>query len=408
MFIVKSIKETQALLVKKCENYPLNVTIINVDDALGYVTSETINSSIDIPHFNRSTVDGYAVIHNIVSHANSSSPIPLKNLGSVQMGKECSFTLDDDNTVYVPTGGHLPHNATGVVMIENTDQLGDEILINKSVSKWENVLLKGSDIKENTPIILKNQRITPTRIGALKAAGIKTLKVYEKLKAIVISTGDEITDDLPLEIGEVLDINTHTIKHYLTKANVDVVDQVIIRDDFKLFESTVKKALDSYDIIFASGGSSVGDRDYTYKVMESLNADIFVHGINIKPGKPTVLAKHNNRLFVGLPGQPTSAYMVLQTLFPTINNAIYHLDEPIFKPYIEGTLSQNIASAQGRTTYQLVTIEMNTQLIVHPVHSKSGMIRALKDAYGYIVIEAGEEGYTKGDIVRVYSLGGSQ
>ncbi len=406
MFIVKSIEDTKKLLVQKCQDYPLKTAKVNVEDALGHVSSETVYSTIDIPHFHRSTVDGYAVIHEIASQASQSSPVPLKPLGSVEMGKPCKDTLDENTTIYVPTGGHIPANATAVVMIENTDPLGDEILINKRVSKWENVLLKGSDVKQNTPIILKNQRITPTRIGALKAAGVDTINVFQKLKAILLSTGDEITDTLPLSIGEILDINTHTIKHYLTQANVDVVDTIVIRDDFTLFEKTIKNALETYDLVFASGGSSVGDRDYTYNVMAALNADVFVHGINIKPGKPTVLAKHNHRLFIGLPGQPTSAYMVLQTLFPTIYRAIYGLDELDITPYIEGILSQNLASAQGRTTYQLVTVEMGQPLLVHPIHSKSGMIRALKDAYGYIVMDAGDEGYSKGDTVRVYRLGG--
>ena len=405
MFIVKSIKEAKRLLNQKCENYSLETIRIDVDQALNYISAETITSSIEIPHFQRSTVDGYAVIHSVVSLASAQSPINLELLGSVEMGKACKYILDEQSTVYVPTGGEIPHNATAVVMIENTDTLGNDILISKRVSKWENVLLKGSDIQENTVVIHKNQRLTPTRLGALKAVGVEQITVYKKLKTLVISTGDEITDQLPLGIGEVLDINTHTIKHYLQNKHVDVVKTHVIKDNFEEFKSAILKGFEDHDLIVASGGSSVGDRDYTYKVMETIGADIFVHGMNIKPGKPTVLATYKNKLFIGLPGQPSSAYMVLQTLFPTIYKAIYALDDLLLEPYVEGVLTQNVASAQGRTTYQLVMIEEAYPLNVVPLHSKSGMIRALKDAYGYIILEAGAEGYSKGEIVKVYRLG---
>ncbi len=405
MFIVKSIKEAKRLLNQKCENYSLETIRIDVDQALNYISAETITSSIEIPHFQRSTVDGYAVIHNVVSLASAQSPINLELLGSVEMGKACKYILDEQSTVYVPTGGQIPHNATAVVMIENTDTLGNDILISKRVSKWENVLLKGSDIQENTVVIHKNQRLTPTRLGALKAVGVEQITVYKKLKTLVISTGDEITDQLPLGIGEVLDINTHTIKHYLQNKHIDVVKTHVIKDNFEEFKSAILKGFEDHDLIVASGGSSVGDRDYTYKVMETIGADIFVHGMNIKPGKPTVLATYKNKLFIGLPGQPSSAYMVLQTLFPTIYKAIYALDDLLLEPYVEGVLTQNVASAQGRTTYQLVMIEEAYPLNVVPLHSKSGMIRALKDAYGYIILEAGAEGYSKGEIVKVYRLG---
>ncbi len=405
MFIVKSIKEAKRLLNQKCENYSLETIRIDVDQALNYISAETITSSIEIPHFQRSTVDGYAVIHSVVSLASAQSPINLELLGSVEMGKACKYILDEQSTVYVPTGGQIPHNATAVVMIENTDTLGNDILISKRVSKWENVLLKGSDIQENTVVIHKNQRLTPTRLGALKAVGVEQITVYKKLKTLVISTGDEITDQLPLGIGEVLDINTHTIKHYLQNKHVDVVKTHVIKDNFEEFKSAILKGFEDHDLIVASGGSSVGDRDYTYKVMETIGADIFVHGMNIKPGKPTVLATYKNKLFIGLPGQPSSAYMVLQTLFPTIYKAIYALDDLLLEPYVEGVLTQNVASAQGRTTYQLVMIEEAYPLNVVPLHSKSGMIRALKDAYGYIILEAGAEGYSKGEIVKVYRLG---
>ncbi len=405
MFIVKTIEETKRLLQKHCKDYPLKTETIPVDEALNRVSAQTAYSTIDIPHFERSTVDGYAVMHEAVAFASAQSPVPLKFLGSVDMGKSTPYELDENSTVYVPTGGQLPKNTTAVVMIENTDTLDSEVLINKKVSKWENILLKRSDIAKDQPVIETNQVLTPPRIGALKAAGIKKVCVYKKLTALVLSTGDEITDSLPLKMGEILDINTHTVKHYLTEKHIDVVDTVVIKDDFDTFKTHITEGMHKYDLVIASGGSSVGEHDYTYHVMKAIGADIFVHGVNIKPGKPTVLAKYNQKLFVGLPGQPTSAYMVLQTFFPIIYHAIHQIQEPIITPYVEGVLTQNIASVGGRTTYRLVSLSQDTPYKVTPYHGKSGTISSLKDAYGYVILNAGEEGYQKGETVRVYKLG---
>ncbi len=405
MFIVKSIEETMKLLQTHCQNYPLKTVTLPLEEARNRITAEDIPSTMEIPHFHRSTVDGYAVTHKAVAFAGAQSPVPLRLIGEVEMGKPSHHKLDDQTTVYTPTGAHLPENATAVVMIENADTLGPDILINKKVAKWENVLMKGSDIQKGDMVVQKHQKLTPMRIGALKAAGVDSVTVYKKPTALVLSTGDEITDEAPLEIGEILDINTHTVKHYLEDKNIDVVKTKVVKDDFDAYKQAVLEGMKHYDLVVASGGSSVGEQDHTYHVLQEIGADIFVHGVNIKPGKPTVFAKQENRLFIGLPGHPTSAYMVLQTFFPTIYNTIHAVKEPLIRPYVEGRLTQNVASAQGRTTYQLVKIEPEVPLKVVPIHAKSGMIASLKESYGYIILHAGDEGSQQGDIVRVYKLG---
>ncbi|MFW6319064.1 MAG: molybdopterin-binding protein, partial [Bacillota bacterium] len=146
-------------------------------------------------------------------------------------------------------------------------------------------------------------------------------------------------------------------------------------------------------------------KDYTYQILKDLHANIFVHGVNIKPGKPTIFAMLNQKLFVGLPGQPTSAYMVLNTFFPTIDKAIHHLKTPLYEPYVEGIITHNVSGAQGRKTFQLVTINGTSPIQVTPLFAKSGMITSLSKAYGYIIIESGEEGLLKGEVVKVYRLG---
>lgn len=408
MFIVKSIDETIKIIKDNFNDYILRKMIIKVEDSLNYISACDILSLENVPHFDRSIVDGYAVDFNSVKLATNAAPSILKLNGEVLMGQEAKSIITSDSTVYVPTGGHLPKGANSVVMIENTDRLNDEIIVNKSVSIWENVLKMGSDISIGTNIISKNTLITPLVIGALKSIGIEEIEVYDFLSVSLISTGDEIVKNKQkLEIGEIRDINSFTVSNYLKNKNVIINDSVIINDNFKQYKEAVIRGFENSDIVIASGGSSVGDKDYTYDILKKLGADILVHGINIKPGKPTIIAKYNNKLFFGLPGQPTSAFFVLNTFINTIINTIYHIKNVMPIPYIEAILQINVHSVTGRRLYQLVKVEYNenNELIAIPLFAKSGMINALKEASGYIIINEFVEGYDALKTVKVYKLG---
>lgn len=406
MFLVKTIDETMKLLKDNFSDYMLDKKIISLDDALNYVCCEDIISLEEVPHFNRSVVDGYAVDFNSVKLSTSSTPSILKLTGEVLMGHESFGKITKDTTIYVPTGGHLPFGANAVVMIENTEKLGNEIIINKSVSIHENVLLKGTDVAINQLIVAKNTLVTPLIIGSLKAIGIKDIKVYEKLTATVISTGDEIVKDaLKLNIGEIRDINTYTINNHLINKNITIKESLIINDDFSKYKAAILKGFETSDIVFTSGGSSVGEKDYTYAILKDIGAEILVHGINIKPGKPSIIAKYKNKLFFGLPGQPTSAFFVLNTFINEVISVIYKTNNMIPTPYFEARLDKNVHSSTGRRMYQLVNIKVvNNEFIATPLFAKSGMIHSLTLASGYIIVDEFSEGYDKGSIMRVYRL----
>lgn len=408
MFLVKSIDETIKIIRDNFDKYQLITKTIKLEDSLNYVAAKDIYSLEYVPHFDRSIVDGYAVDFNSVKLASSTTPSILRLSGEVEMGKESQYKVTENTTVYVPTGGHLPSGANSVVMIENTDTLLDEIIINKSVTMWENVLKMGSDIKKGQKIISSNTRITPLVIGALKSIGIREIKVFEKLSVTLISTGDEIVEDRDtLKIGEIRDINTFTIGNHLKNKDILIDESVIINDNFELYKNTVLKGFKNSDIVISSGGSSVGEKDYTFDILKDLGATVLVHGVNIKPGKPTIIAVYKNKLFFGLPGQPTSAFFVLNTFIDEIINTIYHIDNIYPTPYIEATLELNVHSTSGRRMYQLVKVTKNSEgkLIATPLFAKSGMINALKEASGYIIIDEFVEGQSSGDNVKVYRLG---
>lgn len=405
MFTVKSIEAVHSLIIDASKHVHLNVETIPTHDALHRVLAEDVTSTIDIPHFHRSTVDGYALMHTSVSLASASSPIPLSLKGSVVMGQACSYTIDEQSTVYVPTGGHIPKEATAVVMMEHTETLGSEILIQKKVAKWENILAQGADLTQGKPFLPKGTKLTERHLGALEAAGVKSVTVYQKPRVFILSTGNEISQTLPLAIGQVLDINTFTIQGYLKAKGLETIETCLIKDDVKHYQDTLEKAMKHHDIVIASGGSSVGEEDFTLAALKAIGAHVFVHGINIKPGKPTLLAHKDQALFFGLPGQPTSAYMVLQTFFPTIHQAIHGMNLTNQRPYIEAELTQNVPNTGGRTTFQLVSLTQGTLPKAIPIHAKAGMITSLMKADGYIILDATQEGASQHERVRVYRLG---
>ena len=249
--------------------------------------------------------------------------------------------------------------------------------------------------------------MTGVQTCALPIFGINKILVFEKLSSLVISTGDEIVKDKStLNIGEIRDINTYTISNHLSSKNIIVNESIIINDNFIEYKNAVLKGFESSDIIFSSGGSSVGEKDYTLAILRDIGAKILVHGINIKPGKPSIIAKYNNKLFFGLPGQPTSAFFVLNTFINVIINTIYNIDSVIPIPYFEARLDSNVHSPTGRRMYQLVNIKSkDKEYIATPLFSKSGMIHSLTLANGYMIIDESSEGYTENSIVKVYRLG---
>lgn len=401
MFQVKTLDEVYALIDREYHNYPLEEQEITVESAYGYVLSKDVFSVETVPHFNRSTVDGYACISKVVQQAKTQSGVLLEMVGTVEMGHECHTEISEYQCMYVPTGGHLPKHADCVVMIEHTDTVGNHVFIEQGVSKWENVFLKGTDIKKGELLFSKGMKINERVIGSMLACGIQTVNVYRKLNVSIISTGDELTISKELKIGQIRDINTYTIKNALLD-KVNVISTKVVPDDITTYKNAIYDGFLQSDIVIASGGSSVGEKDYTKQIMTELSANVFVHGIHIKPGKPTVLATYHQKAFIGLPGQPLSAYIVLHVLIDRYLQNMYH-SKKVIPSYRMGVLQQSVHSTSGREQIQIVHIDEENR--VHPLFSKSGMIYQLSNANGYIVVENNLEGIDANTVVRVYSFG---
>lgn len=399
MFNVKTIDEAREI-INGIDFTPNKITLDTVD-SLGYVISKSILSKEEVPAFNKSTVDGYACKYDDVKLTNEGSPVLLKLVGSIDMGQTSNHKLKSGEAYYVPTGGFLPSGTEVMVMIEHTEVLKDEVLIYRKHSMNQNMILKGQDIKPNTELVSENTRITPRVIGALMSQNIRKVEVFDTLSFSVISTGDEITDQDTIQLGQVRDINTHSVSAYLQEKGCIVTSKEIIQDDFNKYKESIVRGFESSDVVITSGGSSVGEKDYTFRILEDIGADVLLHGLNLKPGKPTIIATYKGKIFIGLPGHPMSAYMVMHFIMDMVLKTVYNQVD-YGRPYLELELTENVNNNSGRTLAQLVSI---SKTHATPMHFKSAMVNVLKDAYGYILIDQNNEGLYKGDSVRVYKLG---
>lgn len=371
---------------------------VSISNCLGRILFEDVISNENIPAFNRSTVDGYALKASNTFGSSESSPAQLRVVGEVFMGKKAEIELGEDECVKISTGGMLPSSANSVVMVENTDcSFPEYCLVQKAVSPFENVIKKGDDIKEKDIVLKKGTTITSREIGILAALGINRISVAKKIRVGIISTGDEIVPiDSQIQFGKIRDINTHILSSLMKELGCDSTEYGIIKDDYDSILTELKIAVNENDIVLISGGSSAGIRDMTADIISSLGK-VYFHGIAIKPGKPTILGKVQNTVVFGLPGHPMAAYFVSLRFVKSLIDTI--LCKESTEKIFYGQLTQNISSNHGREEIVCVKIIGNK---VQPYFGKSGGISLLSKSDGYIIIDRNLEGLKQGDEVQVF------
>ena len=375
---------------------------VDVDQSLGKMLSEDIVSSEESPLYNRSTVDGYAVNITDVSASTQSIPSFLNIVGNIKMGEMPTVKINKGECAYVATGALIPEGANAVVMIEHVDVLKDQLAVYNPVANNENIILKGEEIKVGQTVAKKGDIIDPIKISIFSSLGIAKVPVYEKIKIAIISTGDELIDPSEkAELGKIRDINTNMLKAISQKYDFDVIYSYRIKDDLETLKGEIKKASDIADVVLLSGGSSVGVRDYTNEAIESLG-EIILHGVAIKPGKPTCIAKVNNKLVFGLPGNPFAALLVYKELCCDV---IYSLRGYVLKPKTYAFVKTNFHSTPGRTTLQPVSLLVEgDKVYAEPLFLKSSHLATMLKADGYIKISADSEGVYANTLYPVYDF----
>ena len=404
--------------------------ILDTRLSLGRVTGEDIVAGHPLPEFPRSTVDGYAVRAQDTYGSSESMPGYLTLVGEILMGTSASVKIALGTCALIHTGGMLPGGADSVVMLEDTQTVQsrkmqnykvNEIEITHAVAAGENILQVGEDVMTGDVVIKCGSMIRPAEVGGCMALGIVQLRVAIKPKVGIISTGDEIIDpEEQTSAGQVRDINSFTLAALIESAGGEPVLYGILKDDLDLLTSVARKAINECDAVVITAGSSASSRDTTVDAIRRLGKpEVLVHGINIRPGKPTILSVCKGKAVIGLPGNPVSALVVASVILVPLIKSYLGLTSIRVQSTVLAKLMINIASQAGREDWIAVKLIPNSKKLpsdiqkkseeefscfAEPIFGKSNLIFSLVAADGLIRIPMERTGISAGEIVEVIPM----
>lgn len=377
---------------------PLGVEEVDIGDSFGRVLAEDIYSGVDVPPFDRSAMDGYAVRSSDIFGASEITPVRLRVVGIIDPGCRFPGSIGSGEAMEVSTGAPIPKGSDAVLMVEYTKRSGDEVIAYRSVTPGENIVSAGSDIMLGELALMRCTLIGEREVGVLAAIGLSRVRVYRRPRVAIISTGNELRPPgIRLSFGEIYDINSYTIGHAVRRAGGDPIMLGIAGDSVEDIRGLVEKGLEVGDLVIISGGTSAGLTDITYRVLSDIGPPgVIVHGLKVRPGKPTVIAvSRDGKLVIGLPGYPSSALMIFHLIVrPIIEKMLCLYAE---NPVIRARLAMRVEGAKGRRLLMPVSlVDVGNYIAAYPLPSESGAISTLSRADGYIVIpesvEFAEEG----------------
>ena len=391
---IKKIEEKYGLIKPKGEES------VHLKQALGRVLSKEIFAMVDSPPFDRSEVDGYAVNHLDLVGADESNPLKLKIIGKSVVSKIPEFYIERGECAEISTGAPIPKGATAVVMVEYTKRTENEVIFYKSVSSGENIAFAGSDVMMGDTTLRKGTVISSRHIAVLASLGFKYVYVFKKLNVGIISTGNEIVE--PGEIlppGNIFDINQYSIGARLQELGVNVNYYGIVKDDYNSIRDIILKALEENDIVITSGSTSAGEGDVIYRVIGDMG-ELIVHGLKIKPGKPTIAGIVNQKLVFGLPGFPFSSIVAFEFFVRRIISMMSGINDSPQK--IRGELAVRVNSSKNFSEFIPVSIiSRNGKYRVYPVYGNSGSVSTMLYADGIMNINEGTNFIDENELVDI-------
>jgi molybdopterin molybdotransferase len=403
---IKESEEAKEIIQEKFdEYYSPQSEIIDIADSYERITFSDIKSRIDFPPFDRSLKDGFAINAEDSYGVNEENPKRLKVIDFLEAGSFTDKTVEPGTTVEISTGAPVPDGANAVVMVEfanresdNPDLASDEVEILTSVTPSQDIGKKGSDVQAGQVILEKNKLLNPPKIGVIAAQGIDTVEVYKKPVVGVISTGNELlTNQEEIKPGKIYDVNSEMIKAGVESCGAEGRTLGIVKDVYDDLKAKITESLKECDILLCSGGTSAGVGDNIRQILDEIGT-VYIHGITVQPGKPTILGVVDGKIVIGLPGNPVSAIVIFNVFVaPSIKKLAGFVDEQPHKT-IKGKLARRIHSPIGRMQYQLVRVEDG---IVYPIFKDSGAIFSLASAAGYTKVSKQTEMVEEGEEVEV-------
>jgi molybdopterin molybdotransferase len=370
--------------------------------ALGRVISRDETSSRNIPFFNNSAMDGYALRHADVKSASAVSPAILELIGESKAGTRFSKRVTKGAAVKIMTGAVMPDGADAVVKVEDVKEKDGFVYFNRPVSRLQYVRHSGEDIKEGGIVLKKGRRLKPADIGILSSLKRRTVTVYKRPTVAILCTGDELIEiDDNYEPGRVVSSNLYSLSAQVEEAGGIPVNLGIVKDDKKELLKKLKKGL-KYDFLLTSGGISMGDYDYVKEALEEIGAENRIFKVYMRPGKPFSYFVCNNTRIFALPGNPVSCMVSFEIFVrPAIRKAVGI--ERIFNRKVDAVLQENIKKEKGYKFFVRGIIKnVKDGYSVKPTGPQgSGILRSMSLANGLIAADEGREILTKGETVKV-------
>lgn len=368
---------------------------------LGRVLAENVYASAYIPNFDRSTVDGYAVKVEDVIGCSDSSPTKLKLVGESKMGEHTVVQITNGQCAYVPTGGEVPSGTEAMVMLEYTKELEDGLIgICKSCSVGTNMIFRGEDMKPGDLVISAGKRLKIADTGTLAAMGIVQVAVMQNPRVGIISTGDELVlaSEPLMKVGLIRDVNAPMLVHAIQSNGGEPHDYGIVKDDQQAISALVQKAIVECDLLLISGGTSMDTKDAVTAVIGELG-EVIVHGITVKPGKPTIFGSIQGKPVFGLPGNPVSAYFTFHLFVRPLLHSLQGtkaVDRKVTAP-----LALTVVTNHGREEYVPIILKDG---YAQPVIIKSGLITTVSCADGFMRVPRDWNEVKQGELVEVTLL----
>jgi putative molybdopterin biosynthesis protein len=384
-----SLEETKPLFFNRIEKYNKK-EMIPTEKSLGRVTSSPVFANVSSPNFNASAMDGILVRSKDTETASETNPVTLKK---------------DKDFLYVNTGNPVNPKFDAVIMIEEVVELENgDLRIIKSAYPYQHIRNVGEDIIKNDMILPSFHEIRPEDIGALFAGGIFEIEVIKKPKVAIIPTGSEIVEDYrDLKIGDIIDSNSRMFEAMITVSGGEPHRYSPVRDEKELLKENILDAVEKNDVIIINAGSSAGTHDYTKSLMEELG-EVIIHGIAIKPGKPTILGFIQGKPVIGIPGYPVSAYFVYQQFVKSLlEKMLCKADEK--ENIVKASLSKRVYSSLKHKEFIRMTLGyVGGKLVATPLDRGAGVSMSLVKADGILVISRNNEGHDIGEEVEIKLL----
>ncbi|MGU8479415.1 molybdopterin molybdotransferase MoeA [Clostridium perfringens] len=404
----KFIALEEALKILNKNTKALKSEVVSIKDSLKRVLYGDVKSKINNPPFNKSVFDGYAFKSEDSKGTSKENPIELKIVDEIFAGMWPEIEIKHGEAIRIMTGAPIPMGADCVLKQEETERHGDLVKIFKEMKSYENISFMGEDIKIGETLIKKGKRLDYADLGIMASSGISEVLVYKKPRVSIISTGDEVCDiNSTLKPGKIYDSNLYSLSARIEELGYNVLSMEHVGDNILKIGEAIEKAFEKSDIVFTTGGASVGEKDLMQKVSESIGFEKLFWKIKIKPGSAVVCSKKEEKILISLSGNPNAALTTFELLGKPVLKKLEGEEENINIKREKGVLmdSFNKKSPQRRFLRgNVIYDEKGTKVYITQIKSGNGILSSLLNANCLIEIEKGNEGLNRGEVVNIIKL----